>query len=84
MKQAKVQYTIRNVPTPVDAVLRDKARRQGKSLNDVALEALSSGAGLATQVRYADLDGFFGSWVADEAVDRALADQRRLDEGLWE
>lgn len=83
MKKPKPQYTIRSVPSSVDAVLRDKARRQGKSLNEVALEALSAGAGVAAQIRYADLDGFFGSWVADEAVDKALEDQRRLDAGLW-
>ena len=83
MKNQKSQYTIRSVPSSVDAVLRDKARRQGKSLNEVALEALSAAAGVAAQIRYADLDGFFGSWVADEAVDKALDEQRRVDAGLW-
>jgi len=81
MKKACKQYTIRSVPASVDALLRDKARRQDKSLNQVALEALSGGAGI--QERYEDLDGFFGSWVTDAAVDKALKDQRRIDEGLW-
>lgn len=81
MKNTSRQYTIRSVPAAVDALLRDKARRQHKSLNQVALEALSGGAGV--QERYGDLDGFFGSWVADAAVDKALADQRRVDENLW-
>ena len=81
MKNTSKQYTIRSVPKAVDALLRDKARRQNKSLNQVALEALSGGAGV--QGRYLDLEGFFGSWVADAAVDKALADQRRVDESLW-
>ena len=81
MKKAYRQYTIRSVPASIDALLREKARRQNKSLNQVALEALSDGAGV--QERYHDLDGFFGSWVADAAVDKALAGQRRVDEGLW-
>lgn len=81
MKNTSRQYTIRSVPASVDALLRDKARRQHKSLNQVALEALSGGTGVAE--RYDDLDGFFGSWVADAAVDKALKDQRRVDAGLW-
>lgn len=81
MKKASKQYTIRDVPPAVDALLREKARRQNKSLNQVALEALSGGTGV--QAHYDDLDGFFGSWIADAAVDEALKDQRRIDEGLW-
>jgi len=83
MKKAHVQYTIRNVPSPVDSVLRDKAKRQGKSLNDVALEALRAGAGVSSQVRYSDLDDFFGCWISDKAVHKALEEQRRVDERLW-
>lgn len=83
MKKASHQYTIRSVPASVDAVLREKARRQHKSLNQVALEALSGGAGVQAEERYDDLDGFFGSWIADKTVDQALADQRRIDEGIW-
>lgn len=83
MKKANLQYTIRSVPADVDAILRDKARRQGKSLNQVALEALSGGAGVSTQQRYSDLDGFFGSWITDQTVDKALQDQRRIDKDLW-
>ncbi len=67
----------------MDSVLRDRARRQGKSLNAVAVEALRSAAGVGGQVRYEDLDGFFGSWIADAAVDKALEDQRRVDPKLW-
>jgi plasmid stability protein len=83
MKKAQDQYTIRAVPASVDAALRAKARRQGRSLNAVVLDALRTGAGVTEQVRYHDLDSFFGSWVADEATDQALNDQRRIDPDLW-
>ena len=83
MKKAPRQYTIRKVPPSVDSVLREKARRQGRSLNEVALEALKTGAGVGAEVRYHDLDGVFGSWIEDRAVDEALKDQRRIDENLW-
>jgi len=42
-----MQYTIRNVPNYLDAALRVSAREQGKSLNEVAIEALARGFGLA-------------------------------------
>jgi len=83
MKKARVQYTIRDVPRSVDAVLRERAQRQRRSLNEVAIEALQSGAGLGRQVRYDDLEFFFGSWVDDPAVDKALKDQRRIDPEDW-
>ncbi len=83
MKNINTQYTIRRVSADVDRALRQRARRLGKSLNQVALEALTRGAGLESAARYGDLDGFFGSWVADRAVDEALADQRRVDKDLW-
>lgn len=79
----KKQYTIRNVPPAVDGVLRERAQRSHRSLNEVALEALRAGAGVAAASRYSDLDWFFGSWTADKAVDEALADQRRVDKAIW-
>jgi len=35
-----MQYTLRNVPAELDEALRARARRTGKSLNEVAIEAL--------------------------------------------
>lgn len=78
-----MQYTLRNVPPAVDGLLREKAERQGRSLNEVALEALRAGSGLGKEAQYADLDGFLGSWVEDRAVDKALKDQRKVDPELW-
>ncbi|MSP62287.1 MAG: hypothetical protein EXR72_18540 [Myxococcales bacterium] len=84
MGRRQLQYTIRSIPLPVDQSLRRRARRLGRSLNDVALEALARAAGVeAEPARYGDLDRFFGSWVEDPAIDRALAAQRRIDPALW-
>jgi hypothetical protein len=77
--------TIRNVPAVVDRALRRLAVLQDKSLNEIALEALARGAGLEQEAaEHHDVDFLFGSWVDDPAVDRALADQRRIDEDLWQ
>jgi hypothetical protein len=53
-------------------------------LNEVAVEALTCGAGVEREPgEYHDLDFLFGSWVADPVVDRALSDQRTIDADLW-
>ncbi len=84
MASRQHQYTIRQIPASVDQALRRRAGRLGRSLNQIALDALAREAGVEGQPeRFADLDRFFGSWVRDPAVDRALAEQRLVDETLW-
>jgi plasmid stability protein len=79
-----MQYTIRNVPDPLDEALRRKARGQGKSLNEVAVEALARGAGLSEhQCRYRDLSDIAHTWRSDPAFDCAIAAQDTIDEDLW-
>jgi hypothetical protein len=44
----------------------------------------SRAAGTAkTDAVYKDLDSFFGSWIADVEVDKALTVQRKIDKKLW-
>jgi hypothetical protein len=78
------QYTIRRVPDRVDQLLREKAEQCGTSLNEAALSALSSGLGVeGGGVIYNDLDDLAGTWVQDNAFDRAMKEMDTLDEGLW-
>jgi len=80
-----MQYTLRNIPPALDAALRRKAREEGRSLNQVAVEALMRALGLGGEepVRHRDLADVAGTWDADPAVDDALEDQRRIDPELW-
>ncbi len=79
------QYTIRNVPPSVDRALRRKAAERRLSLNTLVLRALEAEAGGSAEPRLQhDLDEFFGSWIRDPKVDRALAEGRRLDQRDWE
>ncbi|MES1245937.1 MAG: hypothetical protein ABUT39_30295 [Acidobacteriota bacterium] len=79
-----MQYTLRNIPPQLDEALRAKAREKGKSLNDVTLEALLAGVGLAGQrVKHRDLSDIAGSWISDPATDEALSEQRQIDPELW-
>jgi plasmid stability protein len=79
-----MQYTLRNIPSNLDKALRQRARLEGRSLNDVAVEALMRGAGVSEEaVRHRDLDGIAGTWIDDPAFDEAMRDQDRIDEDLW-
>jgi plasmid stability protein len=85
MKRArKRQYTIRAVPPAIDKALRQRARREGKSLNQLVLEALRRGLGVDAPVaQFHDLDHLIGTWVDDPAFDAAIAAQDAVDEDLW-
>jgi plasmid stability protein len=79
-----MQYTIRNVPDNLDEVLRRVAREQGKSLNEVAIETLARGAGIAGEsVRQRDLSDIAGTWRKDPAFDTALGEQDAIDKEMW-
>ena len=79
-----MQYTIRGIPEAVDEAIRERAQAEGKSLNEVAVEALADGLGLGpTDIVRRDLSDVAGTWKADRAVEAALADQDRVDPDLW-
>ncbi len=79
------QYTIRDIPARIDEALRRKARQEGKSLNQVAVEALTLSVGLGEEPSlYHDLDHLAGTWVADDEFEKALADQDQIDSQLWQ
>lgn len=78
------QYTIRAVPAAIDRELRRRAKRESKSLNTVAVEALCRGLELSNDaVDHKDLDFLIGSWQEDPAFDQAVADFDRIDEEAW-
>jgi hypothetical protein len=79
-----MQYTIRGIPPAINEAVRERARAEGKSLNEVAVEALADGLGLgASDIVRRDLSDVAGTWKRDAAVEAALAAQDRVDEDLW-
>ena len=80
--EPKRQYTLRGVPADVDCALRRQAQAEGRSLNEVALEALRRGAGVAEPAAQDDLDALIGSWREDAAVEQAVARQDEVDPEL--
>ena len=57
-----IQYTVRNIPSPVDRALRTRAKKQGKNFNQTIVDALKQASGATDKaVEYHDLDWFIGS-----------------------
>jgi plasmid stability protein len=78
------QYTLRAIPDAIDSTLRRRAKKEGKSLNAIAIEALARGLELdAKPVQHTDLDALIGSWQEDALFDQAVADFERVDEEAW-
>jgi len=75
-----MQYTLRKIPPELDKALRRRAKEEGKSLNDAAVEALQRGIGAARKaVRLRNLRGIAGTWVEDPDFNSAIAEQDRID-----
>lgn len=68
----------------MERALRQRAKREAKSLDTVALEALARGVQLEAQpFEHTDLDALIGSWQEDPAFDHTVADFERVDEEAW-
>jgi len=78
-----MQYTIRNIPPELDRAIKARAKKLGKSVNQVALALLARGVG--QPVRYRNLREMPGAWSEQEAAefDRFLKEHRSIDPELW-
>ena len=81
-----MQYTIRNLPPGIDRAIRERARTENKSLNEVTIEALQRAFGLHGDLLppQRDLTGIAGSWEESAELSSALDEQRRIDPELWQ
>jgi hypothetical protein len=66
------QYTIRSIPPKLDAALRRRAQKSGKSLNEVLVETLAIGAGVSPDTNFNDLDWFIGNKSLDKSFSQAI------------
>jgi hypothetical protein len=89
-KRAKA-ITLRDLSPEVARAVRERARKDGLSLNRTVarlLEEATGHAGLpapAGRTRRHDLDDFGGRWSKKEAdaFDRFLAEHRTIDPEIW-
>lgn len=82
--------TVRNLPSEVAKAIRDKARREGLSLNRAVAKLLAKATGHGEdqptrRLVHHDLDRFFGAWSREQAAefDEALRAQREIDPEMW-
>lgn len=83
-----IQYTIRNIPAPIDRYLRKRAKMSGQSLNHVIIEELSDKAGVRGDNLVDSLDWFIGASVIDNDVIQVLDEddktQKELTRKQWQ
>ncbi len=80
-----MQYTIRNIPAEIDQALREQAAAERKSLNQVLIDVVTRGLGLAKKPKkLRDLSDIVDGPPLEPEVIQALEDQRRIDPELWD
>lgn len=76
--------TLEDIPAELDALLRQRAAAEGKSVNQIAVDALRAALTTSEPVgKRVDLSDIAGTWIEDPEVDAALRDQDRVDPELW-
>ena len=81
---SNIQYTIRNIPSPVDKVIRKRSKQSGKSFNQTVVDLLSLQTFGTTDVTdKANFDWLFDKNTLDENFDKAIKDISQIDEKLW-
>ncbi|HWB54797.1 MAG TPA: hypothetical protein VG722_11415 [Tepidisphaeraceae bacterium] len=76
--------TLENIPEEVESALQAKARAEGKTINDVAVEALAAAAGVSVSpTKKRDLSDIAGTWVEDPEFDKIMREQDRIDPEMW-
>jgi hypothetical protein len=76
---ATKQYTIRSVPSSLDAFLRRQARLQGKSVNQTVLDYLQRATKLDRQMHEDDFSWIIGSNVIDDTSLQAIKSLKSAD-----
>lgn len=87
------QMTLRDIPDEIEMVVRNEASRQGISLNKAFLTLLRKGlqqttvqTSSVTSKSKSRFSRFCGVWSEEDAVefDKALLEQRRIDNEAWQ
>jgi hypothetical protein len=77
-----IQYTIRNIPEPIDRYLRKRAKISGQSLNSVIIEELSDNVGVQSDNLVDSLNWFIGANVIGDDVIQALDQDEKIQKQL--
>ncbi len=81
--------TIRGIDEELSSKLKEIARKEKKSVNQLVLDAIMQKVGITKDKkytrRYDDLDHLFGKWTEEEfsEIQEAINSQRKIDVELW-
>ena len=80
--------TLRGIDERIAAVLKEKARKEGTSVNALMLRLLKESLGVEKKKRgavYDDLDHLAGTWSKKDAAEfeRATSVFEKVDEDMW-
>ena len=81
--------TVRGLDPELEEKLKQAARKDGKSVNQVVLDALKKQFGLEKERRFTtvhrDMDHLFGRWSEEEfeQIQGKIDSERKVDEELW-
>ena len=81
MNPQAFQYTVRGIPPEVDKALRERAKADKKSINQVILDALTQAT--VGRRKYRDLSDVCGAMEPDPEFDRLLDEQRQIHPDDW-
>lgn len=88
MGTKSASMTVRGIDETTSTTLKDRARRDGISVNALTLRIIREGLGLEKKKRmavYEDLDHLAGTWSAEDAAEfeRAVSVFEKVDKDLW-
>jgi plasmid stability protein len=78
-----MRITIENIPDELEKALRLRAEAEGKSVNQLALEALQAAAGMAEDGKKRDFSGVAGSWVEEPVFSQVRNAHEQIDPDRW-
>jgi len=81
--------TIRDIDSSLAAKLKKAAKKEGKTVDQLALEIIKRDIGIQKKKytrKYDDLDHIFGKWTDKEfkQVQSAIDHLRKIDAELWQ
>ena len=87
--EALKTITLRNLPPELRRRIEQEAAASGASHAQTVIRLLREATGLTgsrAPARHDDLDELAGTWSTEESddFDRVLAEQRKIEPGLWE
>lgn len=76
--------TLTDVPEELETALEAKARAEGKTVNEIMVQALvSAGTKVGSAEKKRDLSDITGTWVEDPEFDKIMHEQDQIDPEMW-